>query len=654
MVRRREILDSDDDGSDFGDGVDFENAEAFGQAEEGPRDEPQENPHASRNGSTDSTDQSFFQRIYNEQQAAADGQDAIPDTAPAGPPASAWTEISSAPPPGQKPQTKDYSSLTPITDPVPASRRPKKGQQADVIDFTDITTPGKEAASGTSDAWDIPSSTRPQRAARTYGKRKDPEQQLSPQEVTQDMPPTQDPYAFPDSTPPARKKARRGATSSSAQQPPESSPILLVPTGESISSETRPRSSRKKNSSSDVGSSIPDTAPPSLYIAQSTLTASQKQEYRIVSLSSDAGQEVPEQSLPAHQFETGEMYRSSCATTIAYPTPSRITSSRRLADVVEEVETTGFVTAEPGLDVYHQQSSPDVLTEMSATNIGSMTRSRRRVVSSAGPASSELDPPTSTRRARKRKVVQVEDHWEQNPFDTAELHNDTPQQDAYNAEELIDALVRPEPGLVEEETPAVTEREPVEAGPMEKPGPPPKPAAKGRRGRKKKGSKSEEPQPEPSEAAHPVELAPEPAAPVEASAKRKRGRARRAEIAKPQPGEPQEQEQSAAEVHTEVENVTDPEPLSELPRNSQPTSPPQRHASPNPRDNGNGQDGGASKENDLPAVEKPATKEVKAKALEQKPAKGSILGQPGKVQYRVGLSRMSRIAPLLKSLKKPV
>jgi hypothetical protein len=84
---------------------------------------------------------------------------------------------------------------------------------------------------------------------------------------------------------------------------------------------------------------VPDTAPPSLYVAQSTLTASQKRQYVSVSLSSQDVPEVVETFLPGQpSVGGGEVYKSSGATTIAYPTPSRIGSSRRLPEVSEEVE----------------------------------------------------------------------------------------------------------------------------------------------------------------------------------------------------------------------------------------------------------------------------------------------------------------------------
>jgi hypothetical protein len=349
MAPRREILDSEDDGSDFGDVPLFADEEQMpGDDAVAAHESDQTIINASRSAGTDSTDPSFFQRIYDQQQAAADVHDVIPDTAPADPNVSAWTEVSSAPPPGQKPRAKDPSTLTSITDPAPASRRSKKTRevpQTEIIDLTDLTTPRKEVASGASDIWDVPTSTKSQRSTRAYGKRKLAQLSLEQEVPTGTMPDTQDPYAFPASSPPARKRSKRGNPSSSAQQPPDSSPVMLVqlPAEEPPpSSDRQTRSSRRKNASSGPGttnSSMPDTAPPSLYIAQSTLTASQKREYVSVSLSSEDVPEVADRFLPGQSsVGGGEVYKSSGATTIAYPTPSRIGSSRRLPELSEEVE----------------------------------------------------------------------------------------------------------------------------------------------------------------------------------------------------------------------------------------------------------------------------------------------------------------------------
>jgi hypothetical protein len=383
MGFQREILDSEDDGSDFGGGSDLGDntaaaaTAAFDMPHAVPGDETVDTHatvgfDASHSPGTDSTHPSFFQRIYDQHQAAAAAMpDVIPDTAPVGPSASTGTDLSSAPPPAKKRkhQAKNDSSLTSVTDPVPASRKSKRSREApqhEVIDLTDITPPKQDAASTASDVWDVPSSARSQTATRTYGKRKLAQLSLEQDLTPSAMPDTQDPYAFPNATPPVKNAAGRAAPSSSAKQPPDSSPVLLVPTEEAGSSDGRTRSNRKMKNSFDLESSLPDTAAPSLYVAQSTLTASQKQEYRIVSLSSDAIPETSEMVPPDLLLGT-DLYKSSTATTIAYPTPSRVAPSGRLAEIFEGLDGGGFEMS-PAQDDFHLVCFPGTFEQAEKAN----------------------------------------------------------------------------------------------------------------------------------------------------------------------------------------------------------------------------------------------------------------------------------------------
>ncbi|GAB1313099.1 AT hook domain-containing protein [Madurella fahalii] len=660
MAPRREVLDSDDDGSDFGEGADFVDANSD-HADELPRDKPHD---ASLNTSTDSTDPSFFQRLYDQQQAAAtidsaDGQETIPDTAPPEATASTWTNVSSAPPAGQKPPAEDLSSLTCVTDPALTSRKLKRShgdRQLEVIDLTDITTPRKEAASRKSDVWDLPSTTRSQTTTRMHGKRKSTGQQPSPQqEETSGMPPTQDPYDFPDSTPQTRKKAKRGTP------PTSESPVMLIPSEEAISSDGRTRRGRGRNGGSSLGSSIPDTAP-QLYIAPSTLTASQKQEYRMVSLSSDAVPETFEQSLPTQPFTAGEVYKSSGVTTVAYPTPSRIGSSRRPPGSIDGLCDDVVATAPTGQDTEHQQSSPDILTDMSTTANVKAKKGRTKVVSSINLGSSEIDPPISTRKTRKRRIVDEEDElWKIGPLGSEKGDDTSPPQAPNDG----NSATYPESAANDQTyTLDVQPSTPAPAAATQK-----------KRGRKKKATQTQEPplnplDPTPQAAEVCSEPAPEPVRPP---AKRKRGRPRKPEptpkvtaaSASPLAHSPQEQ------PYPEPEASGEQQPLSELPHNSQPQ--PGSQSLDLMRDNGGDDD--ESKENTPPAApemnikhvvdnqDKGNVKEEKEEQKHEEPisTKPGVVGTakqdqkrpPQKVQYRVGLSKRSRIAPLLKSLKKP-
>jgi hypothetical protein len=69
--------------------------------------------------------------------------------------------------------------------------------------------------------------------------------------------------------------------------------------------------------------------------------------------SSEAALEAPETSLPDQSLGFGEPYRSSAAT-VAYPTPSRIGSSRRLPDVAEEADGDDVAATSPAGEVDYQ------------------------------------------------------------------------------------------------------------------------------------------------------------------------------------------------------------------------------------------------------------------------------------------------------------
>ncbi|KAL2185337.1 hypothetical protein L209DRAFT_712676 [Thermothelomyces heterothallicus CBS 203.75] len=674
MAPRREILDSEDDSSDFGDCSEPAHAESHEIATAGER--PHEAVGASNNPSTDPADPAFSQPISDGQRGVSDVKEAAPDAGPNDASVFAWTDMSLAPPPGKKPQIED-SLLTSITDPAPKGRESRRTTtrnvgQAETIDLTNVTTPRKGAASETSDVWDVPSSTNSQRATRTAGKRKVAQLSLEQEPMRRTPPPdTQDPYAFPDATPP-RKRSRRGTPSRSARQPPASSPVMLIPTKELPCSDRRTRSSgRKKVGSDGVGSTLPDTAPPSLYVTQSALSASQKREFQVVDLSSEPMPRLPRESEVHEEFSAaqssgaGEMYRSSMATTIAYPTPSRVALQRRLPDVPGEMgDDCASSRTSPGCDVSYQQSSPDVLADMTSTTAPRSRRgSKAKDASSTGPELSEREPPSSARRAKKRKAVREieDDHQEPDPLGTTREITETPPQATETQRGFVEDLshVAAQPGKDVDDEDFVPEADPTDAEVMERQGPTPKPAAKGKKGKKRKGSRTQAAAPEPDEPVQtglvaPAETSPGAAETAEPPAKRKRGRPRKSDSSKPQP-EPESEEQGPEQqpekdAGPEPEAHTAPQPLAEVDHhNSQPV---QKVAASDAGDAIRETESG-EKENEV-AVEKDAaaTDKVAEKEKQQAAKDNIIKPAPPKVQYRVGLSRRTRIAPLLKSLKK--
>lgn len=263
-----------------------------------------------------------------------------------------------------------------------------------------------------------------------------------------------------------------------------------------------------------------------------------------------------------------------------------------------------------------------------------------------------LESPAPTRRAKKRKVVREaeDDSWERDPLGGMQENNDPPPQDAQTQGEIGDTGHDVAQPVADMGIPAfLPEVEPIDIETTEVPATAPKPTAKSKRGRKKKGAKTQEPAPEPDGPTQAAETEPEPvlkpAEVTEPPAKRKRGRPRKSEIPKPQPEPENEPEQQPyGEAEPEVETNTTLHPLSEVDHNSHP----------NPEVVAADIEGGAAsdgKENDL-AVAKDTGAKDKPTEKEKQAAKDFKSG-PQKVQYRVGLSKRSRIAPLLKFLKKP-
>ena len=269
--------------------------------------------------------------------------------------------------------------------------------------------------------------------------------------------------------------------------------------------------------------------------------------------------------------------------------------------------------------------------------------------------SAGLENPSSTRRAKKRKVVQeaADEPWGLDPLGGTQENNDCEIRDAEGTAAQQEAHTINQAQTHSAEPTSV---EPLQA---------PTSTAKGKRGRKKKVSKPDESMSNFTE--QPLaEVNPSPAEPTEPPTKRKRGRPRKSEPEPQSTNTQPEPMDDEAEQHltnnkqaeTEAEPHTNPPPLS------------QKHLNPqhNPEAaiaNG-GDSADAGKENETlesyaAAMEIAADSGGKAKEKKEKEKQGAIKdaktagGQkPAVVQYRVGLSKRSRIAPLLKSLKKPV
>lgn len=289
---------------------------------------------------------------------------------------------------------------------------------------------------------------------------------------------------------------------------------------------------------------------------------------------------------------------------------------------------------------------------MTITASSRSKRSRAKVAPPTQLDASELELPAPARRTKKRKVVREaeDDSWDRDPLGSTQENNDAPPQNLQTQDEVGNTGHSTAQPVADMDVQAfLPDGEPIDIDAMETPATAPKPTAKSKRGRKKKGAKTQEHAPEPDEPTQAAETepepVPEPAETTKPPSKRKRGRPRKSEVSKPQPepeNEPERQPYEEAEA-----NTAEPQPLFEVDRNSQPS--PEIAAT-----YAGGSDVGDSKEN-VPVTAKDAVVKDKPTEKEKQAAKDlkDLKSGPQKVQYRVGLSKRSRIAPLLKCLKKP-
>ncbi|KAK1832704.1 hypothetical protein QBC39DRAFT_348009 [Podospora conica] len=750
MAPEREILDSEDDGSDFSpakppvaDDALMYSREIHDQDDE-PDNRPDDNNTATtKDSSLKSTDPVFFQRVYDEQLAAASMQ---------------YDPLNPGPdPPSHADQGTGTSSLTSLADLPPQDRKPKRTGTSTLngmADTSQMTTPSGEPGSRISDPWAVPSSP-PARFAtanqtpaslnkpsRTYGKRKSINTPLD------EMPPTQDPYAFPSTadqepTPRVRKRMKRATESSVSEENQASNTNYDVPSDDDESMFTRQLTRRATLVDTSSTSVVPDTYATELYLKPSALTASQKQQYQLVSLSSEPG---PEPSLPVVLSDATQMQKSSFASTIAYPTPSRYAggSVERTIDEIPSTEDVDMLPIVPEPVMVDLPSSPDVIGE-------EPTRSKRARPQSV---SREVAPSSQTRVLKKRKTARStqedlpgSEPWTPKPVERIEEEavqdetqhagpggeqhplDKTPPQES-SARRRTDRATHPSTELAEVTSPLASTMDPLayeEEVPETATQAVEEPPAKKRRGRKKKEVApketvpdammeeplakeppvEEQPVEEPKEAEPDIETPSALETPDNDPPKRKRGRPRKsAATAEPividldsepdvpaDPAPPVEEEEPAEEPapkptpapkgkkkapakrgrkkkqaatttaksaefvpDEEKEEEVETKPLLEIADNIPPRpSSSGRKEIPASDDE---DEGGA--ENDAKLVEK---EEVPVKARAVTPVKKEVVkptvanpassaAGKGKVPLRVGLSKRSRIAPLLKSLRK--
>ncbi|KAJ0164672.1 hypothetical protein CTA2_480 [Colletotrichum tanaceti] len=371
MAPPRVIADSDDsdDGFDLGDDSPMKPPT--------PKIPSGDRSSDSASVATGSTDPKFFQAIYAEQQRAA-ANEALSNhdrsstsdkpsslTAPAKPLAKKDPTTT----------TTTSSSLPSIPDPEMGSHRAKKAEKTKVVvDLTQVITPGRSNNATPKDMWDVPSSPASDQAASVVPissksrtpcsnkKRKRGDQMEATSPLDTEMPSQGSTQPF-DATPATRtnanpvhetKRWRLGNPESSL--PPEDDVDMVVPLDVADVPSFRDLVSGQKPISLCI-------EPPQ------TLSASQRQEYeyRSVDPSQEDQAPVPTQPFSALQATT----RSSGATTIAYSTPSQtrvvgpppatFADHTTLDTVPERTQETSKVALDPEATV-EIPSSPDIIS----------------------------------------------------------------------------------------------------------------------------------------------------------------------------------------------------------------------------------------------------------------------------------------------------
>ncbi|KAF5508542.1 hypothetical protein CGCF413_v003237 [Colletotrichum fructicola] len=659
MAPARVIADSDDSDDDF-------------DLEDGPAKPP--TPKKSSEGrscdpvsaATGSTDPQVFQEIYNDQRAPATDDILSHHDHFSVPHGAVCSSASDGIKAATKKDDTNTSSLTSITDPTMGSNRTKKTKRPEIVDLTQVTTPGRSANDTPKDMWDVPSSPAEQPTApiATVAKNKTPtsnkRKRVNNVELTSplaiEMPSQGSTQPFDVtpvgranfSLPQAAKKQRIDAPVSSAATDDID---MVVPLDDGSVLVNSPISGQKQVS---------------LYIEPRALTASQQLQYEYHSVDPSPDDQRPP---PSRHFTTLQAAaRSSGATTIAYSTPSQTrvrgmlqesfvddTKSRTAFEAVQEIRE--VIDPEATIEI---QSSPDIIS-------AAPVRKKRSHHRDEFPQAAALH---------------IADDW--NSDDTGfprEMYKPRPSRRRGS-----DASRQSAAQLIEEVAP---------------PASPPKPK---KRGRPRKSDAAAAPEPAETQAPSPgvapavlSEVAESPAAAEPTSAatqqtKKKRGRPRKLDkvVAAHVQQEPVDQP-AAVEPADEAKNIAVPVDLepagdNQLEKTSRSTKPKKsdkkrsteevtgkgpasettseageaRALQPTTANSGlkPGSDGSgpqsAATEGEA-AIVTPQKNEVKKEVAGKADGKQGVptpASQAGKPLYRVGLSKKSKIAPLLKIVRK--
>ncbi|KAI0484245.1 hypothetical protein GGR56DRAFT_15776 [Xylariaceae sp. FL0804] len=670
-----EIADSDDE-----DGPHDEPPSPHGHEVAAPEPEalsPHHQPSSSTKTSdpSDHTDQSFFARVYDaRQQSALQQSRLIENIVRQSQRASTSSGDVSLPAKGGGRKTNS-SSATDLTSPIVLIRQGNR-QAPFGDDDSEFTTPKKSAR----DEWDVPSSaegapvssgTRSSRSnrERTDNKRKRNQLSLVTSPAAADLLAADN--AAPIPAVEGRALQEHHAGDSRADLP------------------SFPAEKKRRVSLHD--SAIPENR--NFYVAQSSLTTMQKLEYQRVNVSSN----------PSAGPQGSINQKSSGATTIAYPTPSIYASPglpppwERPSDPVEQPDT-----PQP-IDITSVQSSPDVI---SADHMQS--RRQKSVIEAGngplddGHTESPAKLPSQTQSTKKkRKKVQrstvvseepligQDDAWDSDEIKShRESYKPRPtkrrlrpavpgdedgepegdaQADGQAIEDIRDDTVEPTSEATQEPTQDPHGGE-VQSTNMPK-----------KRGRKKKQTTTDRNPKEINvsdiqevDQALPNDVeAVEHTIPAE-KPKKKRGRPRKSEMTRlaeeatvqpPRAAEVVETRETDDELAEQDMDETQPTKKKQKKSEAQAEEVGPQSDTPNPQRkalaleevDANTRSPTVSRASDMenatPAPESRDKKKTSSKSLESEAAAKSAAVQ-SRTPYRVGLSKRSRIAPLLKSIRK--
>lgn len=341
MASRREVLDSDDE--DSLSPLRGPTPEPL-SGEEAATHNMNDGPYTSRSRRAESTDPSFFRNIYEEHHVATNGHvlaDSSGDHLGNHPRENSLPSSITSPlaPTSNK---HDSSHVSSITDPVAGNRERRMAKKQRAVDsaLTQVTTPGRPQLIADSDIWDIPptqdvspvaglsNSTSSGKKSISVKVKKTDKKRKSDMSTSVQAPTSPETASLPalladpaDGIGGTASNKRRRLSEVQQGQGSQDVDMLVIPrseeTGQFKTSPTVPNTS-----SGDVVENSDKPQSVSLLIVRNTLTPSQKEQYKFVSLSSEAD-ETPGKIVPAAAAgKAGDTGESSGTNLVAYLTPN--------------------------------------------------------------------------------------------------------------------------------------------------------------------------------------------------------------------------------------------------------------------------------------------------------------------------------------------